>query len=83
LTVAQHRLLRADAFLERLREALANHSPTIPLLVLATIALESGVLLQQSSLIATCVRIDADSCMHALFNVLENAVPKQSTGVTR
>jgi signal transduction histidine kinase len=41
---------------------------------LAPTALENGVSLRQSSLIAGCVRIDADSCMHALLNVVENAI---------
>ncbi len=41
---------------------------------LAPIAIESGVTLRQSSLIAAYVRMDADSSMHALLNVIENAI---------
>ncbi len=47
---------------------------------LAPIALQSAVLLRQSSLIAAWVRIDADSCMHALLNVIENAVKYSGVG---
>lgn len=47
---------------------------------LAPIALESGVMLRQSSLIAASVRIDADSCMHALLNVIENAIKYSGAG---
>jgi signal transduction histidine kinase len=47
---------------------------------LAPIAHESGVLLRQSSLIAACVRVDADSCMHALLNVIENAIKYSGSG---
>jgi len=35
---------------------------------------ESVVILRQSSLIAACVRIGADLRMHALLNVIENAI---------
>ncbi len=41
---------------------------------LAPIAIENGVTLRQASLIAACVRVDADSCMHVLLNVMENAI---------
>lgn len=47
---------------------------------LAPIAADAGVELRQCSSLYAHVRIDADSCMHALLNVIENAIKYSGRG---
>ncbi len=47
---------------------------------LEPIARESGVTVRFSSTLDARVRIDADSCMHALLNVIENAIKYSGSG---